>query len=394
MKLFAQHGYAEGNKIIEGLTAEFIDGVVFSPKDIKPDRLLERIQEVQDASSRAEVFFDPQIYAAMITNDPRAKIGNLEEYNIYFSPLTKNRLEIEKNVISVLRKTVTFETELGVSTILAPNILISRSFDSREATISNTFIRLAKDVTAKVNEDLPVYATLAVSRDTLTNPLELQEFLNDITSVDSPPDGLYLIVSARNSETRLDIFNSDVIAGWLLLNYTLKVNGFKVINGYSDILTPFLGAVGGDAGSTGWWSNLRTFSMERFLPTLTGGRQPIPRYLCNSLLNRIRFDEYQSWKEFVPEIRNGIETDNFYEDEPERSKEVLQSWEAIKTLCNSLVRRNVTSSLRLCEDAIENAVEYYSRIQSTGLRPDPKSNDEHLEPLNEGIRSFRRIAEL
>ena len=35
MKLYAQHGYGDGQKIIEGLRTELLDGVIFSPKDIK-----------------------------------------------------------------------------------------------------------------------------------------------------------------------------------------------------------------------------------------------------------------------------------------------------------------------------------------------------------------------
>jgi hypothetical protein len=73
----------------------------------------------------------------------------------------------------------------------------------------------------------------------------------------------------------------------MLINHTLTLNGFDTINGYSDILTPFLGAGGGGVGATGWWSNLRTFSLDRFNPPVGGGRQPIERYLSCALLNRI-----------------------------------------------------------------------------------------------------------
>lgn len=65
----------------------------------------------------------------------------------------------------------------------------------------------------------------------------------------------------------------------MFINHTLTVNGFEVINSYSDILTPFQGAAGGVAGALGWWSNLRTFSLDRFSPAAGGGRLPIQRDL-------------------------------------------------------------------------------------------------------------------
>ena len=36
----------------------------------------------------------------------------------------------------------------------------------------------------------------------------------------------------------------------MFLNDVLSVNGFLVINGFSDLLTPFLGAAGAEAGAT------------------------------------------------------------------------------------------------------------------------------------------------
>jgi hypothetical protein len=79
------------------------------------------------------------------------------------------------------------------------------------------------------------------------------------------------------------------MAAWMLINHTLALNGFNTINGYSDVLTPFLGAAGGEAGATGWWSNLRVFSLDRFSPPIGGGRQPIERYLSCALLSPLTY---------------------------------------------------------------------------------------------------------
>ncbi len=403
MKLLAQHGHAEGEKVIEGIDKNLIDGVIFSPKDIRLENLPGKCAGILDAQPSAEVLFDPQIYAALFANDPGANLGWLEDYEDYFNPLTRSRLEVEKNVLEVIRKTADFQKHLKLTGIISPNILISRSFDSREATISKTFIRLAKEVSEKLKIKLPVYSTLAVSREALTNPEELKEFLNDITILDSPPDGIYLLVAGRSTESRLEIFNADVISGWMLMNFSFAINGLKVINGYSDILTPFLGIVGGEMGASGWYSNLRMFSMERFLPTARGGRQPIQRYFSKALLNRIRFDEYRAWSAILPEIKNQLENDKQFEqpsdtkhqeEEPTRSDELFQSWEAMNSLMEDMIADDISEGLNKCETAVARADTIYEKIRELGIRPDAKSNRDHIEPLLEGIKEFRRLAQI
>jgi len=226
---------------------------------------------------------------------------------------------------------------------------------------------------------------------------ELMDFLTDITVLDHPPTGFYVLVEAGNSDARSEIYHADVIAGWMMLNYSLNLNGFEVINGYSDILSPFLGAVGGVAGSTGWWSNLRTFSMNRFEPSEGGGRRPRARYLSKRLLNRILYYELDQLREDFPAILNDLSSDAYYDaDEgslPQNNGEILQSWDAIRSLMEDLAGSNVEVSLSGCLGAVRQAEVLYDQIQ-TAIRLDLKSNADHLDPIREGIRSFADRAEL
>jgi hypothetical protein len=396
MKLFAQHGYGDANKTNDGLAAGYLAGVILRPRDLSPDRLTDKCREVRSQFGEAEVLFDPQLYAGILAADPNANLGKLEEYEAYFGRLMVSRLEVEAITTDRLRRTLEFERRLGVTRVIAPNIVIRRSFDSREAVVSKTFIRLTSPVWSTFGDPREVYATLAVSRDALVNHAELQEFLNDITALDDPPHGFYVLVAARSSEVRADIYHADVIAGWLLLVYSLHINGFRVVNGYSDIVTLLIGAVGADAGATGWWSNSRIFSLDQFIMPPPGGRLPIQRYLSTRLLNRIRFDELSGWRALVPEVLNELPTDEIFETvgEPERSREVLQSWEAIDGLIRSLVREEIPGNLQAIADHIQGSMDLYARLESLGIRPDPKSNRDHLEPMQEGIRLFRRLAEV
>ena len=99
----------------------------------------------------------------------------------------------------------------------------------------------------------------------------------------------------------------------------------------------------------------------------------------------------------MPEILNGLDTDRLYPPEngyePARAEEVLQSWEAIRSLCEELYREDQIETLRLCRAAITRAREAYDVIQSA-IRLDPKSNGEHLAAIEEGLRLFVRLAEM
>jgi hypothetical protein len=395
MKLYAQHGFGDGDKVAIGLGEGLIQGVVFGAKDISPDKLREKLNEANKLSPDAARLLDPQFYVSLLGGGTNLRLGSLEEYP-YFRPYRRSQLELTERVGEVLRGALEFQAELPLSGIIAPNILISRSFDSAESVIAKNFIRATRAHYGKLGDKRPIYATLAVSREALLEKSQLQEFLADITLLDNPPDGFYLLVGASSSEARTEIFHADVIAGWLLLNYSLKVNGFEVINGYSDRLSPFLGAVGGDAGCSGWFNTLRTFSLDRFAPASAGGRLPVQRYLSTRLLNRITFIELNGLHLFLPEVLNGLAHDaDFTEaEEPQRNREVFQSWEALQSLVARLTTADLVANLEKCNAAIAQARDAYARISAARFPLDAKSGNDHLEDASEGIKLFRELAEL
>jgi hypothetical protein len=401
MKLLAQHGAAGGDKAIRGLQSGYIDGIIYSPRDILAEKLRDQLSTVSEINQKAERLFDPQYYAEHNIVNPDLRLGRLtscEEYKKYFKQRRRRELESGTKVLAEdIKNCLKFQNELQLTGLIGPNILISRSFDSIEAAIAKNFIRLTGPEAARNKLGKPVYATLAVSREALLDKNELIDFLTDITLLDEPPQGFYVLVASRNDDARSDIFNADVIAGWMLINYTLSLNGFTVINGYSDILTPFLGIAGGSAGATGWWSNLRTFSLNRFLPA-GGGRLPLQHYLSTLLLNRITFFELSQLRGLFPEVPNRLETDNLYPEdqgsEPERSEEVLQTWEAIKSLKEDFINVDIKMGLKQCHNILDQANTAYDSVETLISRLDQKSNRDHLASLSEGISLFAKLAEL
>lgn len=88
MKLFAQHGASEGEKISEGLRRGLLDGVIYSPRDVSLASLKEKLATVEAAAPEAERLLDPQYYAIFLNGTDEARLGYLmeEDYKSYFQP--------------------------------------------------------------------------------------------------------------------------------------------------------------------------------------------------------------------------------------------------------------------------------------------------------------------
>jgi hypothetical protein len=80
VKLFAQHGFSDGLKTVEGLRKELIDGVIFSPRDITPEKLRESASKFTESAPISERLFDPQYYATLSALDPLSRTGYLAEF--------------------------------------------------------------------------------------------------------------------------------------------------------------------------------------------------------------------------------------------------------------------------------------------------------------------------
>ncbi|MEO8206241.1 MAG: hypothetical protein ABI615_08670 [Chthoniobacterales bacterium] len=168
-----------------------------------------------------------------------------------------------------------FQAALPVTSVIAPGIVIRQRFNSVEAVIAKNYLRNARDVWDSVGDNRPLLGTLAIDAEALQDRHALEEFLAEITVMDSPPNGFYLLVHQPTSEIPSELIDSRTLAGWMLVNHSLSLNGFDVVNGYSDLVTPFLGAAGGAAGATGWFNTQKVFSLDRFAPPLSGGRRPV-----------------------------------------------------------------------------------------------------------------------
>lgn len=408
MKLYAQYGSKPGNKIVEGLQQGLLDGVIVGAKDESASYQRDFMKRISTEFPDRQLLFDPQLYACFIATKDRARLGALwgddshgfEGGNGYFRPLRRRDLERESDAERELERCLVHQAKMPVQALIAPNIVIRRSLDSMEAAISKSFIRLAADRRDVVAPGMPVLATLAISVTALADRSEFLAFLDDVTMLDNPPDGFYLLVEHSEGAAPFTLTEPDMLARWMLLNRVLKVNGFEVVNGYSDILSPYLGAAGADAGASGWYGTLKAFSMERFEPLDKRGGRASARYTSMKLHKSIKWRELQTVSSICNGVWNELPTDRFFrnlgeDSEPSLEQQALQNWEAVRTMMSRLVsEEDVETSLGACRLALDDAAEAYALINERGMTLREKSNEEHISAIRDELDSFEKLAEL
>lgn len=398
MKLLAQHGYQPVDKVTRGLQEGVIEGAIFSSRYAAPEKARTLIREARAAKGDAELFLDPEFYATRLIGTPNCQLGSLDEW-AYFGAQRRRDLVRTEVVERVLQGARNALSGIDVSACIAPNVYISQSFDSMEAGIALNFIGRAKPIFEATGK--PVYATLAVDRRALLSAEDFRSFLNDLTGLENPPDGFYVLIGGgpiteRSDLAQSEIMDANVIAGWMLLSFILSQNGLRVVNGFTDILTPFLASAGSSACATGWWSNLRVFSMGRYVRRdSAGGKQPAVRYLSKLLMNYIKNTERSDYSQLLPEIVNKLPYDRAYDNGiPGRTEEALQMWEALRSLDQDTATGNLENDLAALRDRVTRAAEAYVRLRTYGVTAGYEVTTDYLDQLNGAIDAFKRLAEL
>lgn len=81
-------------------------------------------------------------------------------------------------------------------------------------------------------------------------------------------------------------------------------------------------------------------------------------------------------------------------EEPSRTVEALQSWEALSNLCNSYSSGDVNGDLDAFGSHIQKAIQLWSRLQAAGFAQEVEPNIERLEAIRDAIGIFKKWAEL
>jgi hypothetical protein len=239
-----------------------------------------------------------------------------------------------------------------------------------------------------------------VSTPALADRIELQNFLQEVTEMEDPPSGFYLLLERPDQTVPPSLTEQDELSRWMLVVHTLKVNGFKVITGYTDGLAPYIGAAGADAAASGWFNTLKTFSLKKFEPIgASFARRPVMRYMSTALLKSIRSTELHDLRGPFPAVLNGLATDAYYDpdagSEPaEPLHESLQNWDAVRAMVKSYGGKDISASLALCRQALDDAEDLYGEITAQGYTLRDRSSNAHIEAIRYELEAFEQLAEI
>jgi hypothetical protein len=218
--------------------------------------------------------------------------------------------------------------------------------------------------------------------------------------MDAPPSGFYLLLERPDQAVPISLTEQNVLSRWMLINHTLKINGFKLINGYMDGLAPYICASGADAVASGWFNTLKVFSLKRFEPAVDQfARRPAARYTSAALLKSIRYTELNDLRGDFPEVLNDLKTDAYYDidegSEPsEAVHESLQNWDAVRLMSNRCTAGDVATSVAACQDALNGAQDLYGRVEKYGYTLRERSSDAHLVQIRYELNQFTELAEI
>jgi hypothetical protein len=395
MKLYAQHGYAKGDKLNRAFESDLLDGVILGPNNERPESLRDCIEQLSQLASKPDILVDPQFYVSLLKNP---KEGNLPLYESYYESNVTLRDLTPKRIEKVVRNVLDFQRELEVTKLLSPTIILD-SLSSRSAAIADFMAQASMEYHAGFKSPQPLLLSFVFNEMALSSQDQVNEFL-DMVSLYSA-SGFYLVV-ARQLGSYQQTFDPERMAAWLLILYSLGArNKFDLICGYTDFLGFPASAVGVSAISTGWFNSLRQFGVNRFLPS-SGGRPPKERYSSGPLLNSIFLQELDSCfdADKIADVLTGTRYDrNFRTDRPSADdwppeRSTLHHWSTLRKLFRKTSEGKVRERIEIVEENIENAQSVYRELRRRNVQFDPSTNGAHLTEWADAIKAFRESVRL
>ena len=177
--------------------------------------------------------------------------------------------------------TLQFQVDLGVSALLSPTIIFD-SFSDRWHQIALNLADASLEFHASLTGPPPLLLSFVFAEEALAAAGEVNRFLDTVTQEDWHADGFYFIV-ARGENAYNQRFEPLRLAQYLYLIYVLgRLNGLRVLCGYTDFVGILLRAAGAEAFATGWDQTPRQFHRSNFLKRKPGasrlgsGTPPVP----------------------------------------------------------------------------------------------------------------------
>lgn len=223
--------------------------MILSPRDLERRQLVKLSDEIR-AMQGGQVLVDPQFYV------PRSDHHRLTSHDYWPETYQTNGFFSGAGMQTLLSTVLQLNQELGCAALILPGLMADTIDDTWLATLRTT-----AEQAATLNAGMPLYATVALSSDSVKDTAGIQEVLAEFESLDVA--GAYLLFEHPNGDY---IVQDPVwLANALELAAGLRLLGKTVVVGYANHVLLCLGAASVSAIASGTWMNVRAFSRERFL---------------------------------------------------------------------------------------------------------------------------------
>lgn len=393
MALLAQIGYGRSDKVQTGLQSGSIDGAVLSPRDEDPEKLAAFAAALRANYPKATILFDPQFYAATLIT-PRDQYLTKYSYYEQYRGLSRTQFK-PKDIDKYVSECLSFQAQRfpSVSYQISPTVL----FDDFRDSWSQIALTMAEASIDKASDPKKLLVSLAISEQAFKSSDALDEFLDTLSALEV--EGFYILIG-RNVNGHPCHFDPTALHNIMYLAYVLgEVNGYKVFFGYTDWYGLLLEAAGAAGVATGWYQNLRNFSMSRFMPTSGFARRPRKRYPSAPLLSSPLFaPELEGIHTLgsLPHVLSGIPQDAVFQGaspmvaEAKWSDETycLAHWGALSGALSDVRRQPKANRVKHTLSLINKARDLYKRLESRGIIFDANTGPRHLESWLDAIQGF------
>lgn len=223
--------------------------VILSPRDLKREQLVKLSDEIR-ALPGGQVLVDPQFYV------PRSDHHRLTSHDYWPDSYQTNGFCSGTGMQTLLSTVLQLNQDLGCAAFILPGLMAD--------AIDDIWLETLRTIVAHagtLNAGMPLYATVALSSDSVKDTAGIQDLLAEFETLDV--EGAYLLFEHPNGEY---IVQDPIwLANALELAAGLRLLGKTVVVGYANHVLLCLGAASVNAIASGTWMNVRAFSRGRFL---------------------------------------------------------------------------------------------------------------------------------
>jgi hypothetical protein len=327
-----------------------------------------------------------------------AKLRFLGEYP-YFSGGLSASDYLPRHLKKFVRETIGFQARLAPTSILSPTVMFE-SFDDQWYQIALNFADSSLEYRAENHPNDALLLSFVIGEEALISRRGIDRFLDTITQEGWNMNGFYLIIARRDSVYNQS-WDAVRLANLLYLIYVLsRINGLRVVVGYTDFYGLLLRAAGADAFATGWSQTLRYFARKNFLLKPPGGQPPRERYSSTRLMNSIFVlteleDIFTVGR--LNDVLSGVPLDSVITNAASpfsapwtQGVAHQHHWQSLSKLDRSItgrVRQDLVNVVR----QVREAQALYTALEQLGVEFERFNGKDHLADWARAISEFERL---